>query len=272
MSHLIEEQQGGVAVLTLNRPASLNAFSGEMLTALNEAVSRIETDPSIRVLLLTGIGRAFSAGGDVKGFAGAGELSDNGQERENKVPMIEERTDSLRKSTRIVERIHSLAKPTVAAIPGIAAGGGFSLALACDIRLASQSARFTTAFAKIGLSGDYGGSYFLSNLVGTAKAKELYFLSEIIGAQEALRLGIVNHVYSDHNYKAEVNRFVEQIASMPPVALHYIKKNLNCATHDDLSDVLDAEAVHMTRCFDTEDHRLGVKAFVTKEKPAFVGR
>ena len=121
------------------------------------------------------------------------------------------------------------------------------------------------------MSGDYGGAYFLTNLVWPAKARELYFFSEIIGTREALRLGIVNHVYPDDDFELTVNDFAERIANMPPVALNYIKKNINRALHANLSEILDQEAVHMIRCFDTEDHRIGSKAFVTKEKPTFVG-
>ena len=272
MSYLIEERRGGVATLTLNRPESLNAFGGDMLTKLQQALTQIETDNSVRVVLLTGSGRAFSAGGDVKGFAGSSPPSSKEAAGESQRPTVENRTESLRRSTSIVEQIYELPKPTVAAIPGVAAGGGFSLALSCDIRLACESSRFTTAFAKLGLSGDYGGSYFLTQLVGNAKAKELYFSSEIIGSAEALRLGIVNQVYADDQFTTKVIEFVDELASMPPVALHYIKKNLNRATNANLSEVLDQEATNMTRCFDTEDHRAGARAFVTKEKPTFVGR
>ena len=273
-SHLIEEHKNGVATLTMNRPESLNAFSGEMMGSLQEAIPRLASDSSVRVVVLTGTGTAFSAGGDVKGFAAASTPAPQGESRganEGGLPTFEQRTRGLRKSTEIVEYLHEMSKPTVACIPGVAAGGGFSVALACDIRLCNASARFTTAFAKLAVSGDYGGSYFLARLVGVAKAKELYFSSRIIGAQEALEIGLVNQVYADEEYAERVDSFVSNLAAMPPVALEYMKKNLNAAQHRSLSDVLDLEAIHMTRTFATKDHARGARAFVTKKPAVFEG-
>lgn len=273
-SHLIEEHENGVATLTMNRPEALNAFSGEMMSGLQEALPRLASDSSVRVVVLTGTGRAFSAGGDVKGFASSSAPVTRPADRSanaRSVPTFEQRTRGLRASTEMVELLHEMPKPTVACIPGVAAGGGFSVALACDIRLCNASARFTSAFAKLAVSGDYGGSYFLTRLVGTAKAKELYFSSRIIGAEEALNIGLVNHVYPDEEYDESVKSFVATLGAMPPIALEYMKKNLNAAIYGSLSEVLDLEAIHMTRTFSTKDHMRGAQAFVTKKPAVFEG-
>ena len=270
---LIEEQHGFLTVLTLNRPESLNAFSPSIMAGLDEALPRLADDPNCRALMLTGAGRAFSAGGDVKGFAantggeGAGETATNSSQ----VPSKQERAQGLRNSTKIVEYLHTMSKPTVAAIPGVVAGGGLGVALACDIRLASSKARFTTAFNKLGLSGDYGGTYFLTQLVGPAKAKELYFSSDIVDAETALNLGIVNHVFDHDSFRDEALEFATRLAEMPPISTGLMKANLNKALTSDLDAVLDLEALNMMDCFATHDHKLGAQAFVTKEKPVFTG-
>ncbi len=272
--HLIETQHGFLTVLTMNRPESLNAFSPSMMAGINEALPRLAADPNCRALMLTGVGRAFSAGGDVKGFAANASTTssnDTDQHHDAKPPTIEARAAGLRQSTSIVEVLHTMPKPTIAAIPGVAAGGGFSLALACDIRLASSIARFTTAFNKLGLSGDYGGSYFLTQLVGAAKARELYFTSDIIGVDEAHRLGIVNQVFDKETFENEALDFAEKLASMPPISSGLMKQNLNRALTSDLASVLDLEAVNMMTCFDSNDHKAGAKAFVTKQAPVFTG-
>ena len=224
--------------------------------------------------MLTGVGRAFSAGGDVKGFAstaGASDGESNVSLGNAPPPTKAERADGLRRSTEIVELLHTMPKPTIAAIPGVAAGGGFSVALACDIRIASTDARFTTAFNKLGLSGDYGGTYFLTQLVGTAKARELYLTSEIIGAEEAHRIGIVNQVFDKDSFAEDALSFAEKLAAMPPISSGLMKQNLNCALTNDLSGVLDLEATNMITCFDSNDHKAGALAFVTKKPAVFTG-
>ena len=267
LGHLIETLDDGVATLTMNRPEALNALSPEMSAGLEEAIPRLARDPSVRAVVLTGAGNAFCAGGDVKGFARAGSSSGGGSGRR-----FEQRVAGLRASTEFCRALHEMPKPTLAAIPGAAAGGGLSFALACDIRIASTHAKFTTAFAKIGLAGDYGGSYFLPHLIGAAKARELYFTADVIDAEEALRLGLVNHVYDAGEFRAQVEAWARRLAQLPTIALGYMKKNLNAAERGSLAEVLDLEAQHMTRTFDTEDHRLAAQAFVEKRPPAFRGR
>ncbi|MCY4129187.1 MAG: enoyl-CoA hydratase-related protein [Gammaproteobacteria bacterium] len=272
--HLIETQHGHLTVLTMNRPQALNAFSPSMMAGFNEALPRLANDPDCRTLMLTGVGRAFSAGGDVKGFASNAESSDgerNSPSKHTQAPNEAERAAGLRQSTEIVELLHTMPKPTIAAIPGVAAGGGFSVALACDVRIASSDARFTTAFNKLGLSGDYGGTYFLTQLVGTAKARELYLTSDIIDVEEAHRIGIVNQVFEKDSFADEALAFAKKLAAMPPISSRLMKQNLNSALTLDLAGVLDIEATNMITCFDSNDHKAGALAFVTKKPAVFTG-
>jgi 2-(1,2-epoxy-1,2-dihydrophenyl)acetyl-CoA isomerase len=264
--HLLETIDDGVALLTLNRPESLNALSGEMMAGLREAVPRLSADPAVRVVVLTGAGRGFCAGGDVKGMA-------QRNASEGPALSLEARAHGLRTGMEVSRQLHEMPKPTIAMVRGPAAGAGMSLALACDLRIASESARFTTAFAKVGFSGDYGGSYFLPKLVGTAKAKELYFTATLIEAQTALEMGIVNRVVSNDELEDETMALARQLAAGPAVAYGYMKRNLN-ATEDGASigEVFDLEAWHMTRTGMTEDHKEAARAFVEKRQPTFHGR
>ncbi len=266
--HLIETFENGVCTLTMNRPEARNAMSGPMMDALNEAVPRVALEPKVRAVVLTGAGGAFCAGGDVKGFASEtrdGKNDDDG-------PSIEERVQGLRKGMELSRLLHEMPKPTLAVIPGAAAGAGLSLALACDLRFALDTAKITTAFSKIGASGDYGGSYFLPYLVGAAKARELYFTADIISGQQAYEMGLVNKVASADTFEAEAKAYAEYLAGLPTIAIGYMKKNLNASQHGSLSDVFDLEAMHMTRCMMTEDHKVAAKAFVNKEAPVFKGK
>lgn len=263
--HLLETVEDGVATLTMNRPESRNAMSGEMLEALTDALKRHAVDSSIRCVVLTGAGGAFCAGGDVKGFA----QNAGGSNQEFN---LEERSANLRQGMDASQILHDMPKPTIAVIPGPAAGAGLSLALACDARIASDNSKFTTAFAKVGLAGDYGGSYFLTALVGTAKARELYFTADVFSAQQALEWGIVNQVVPQAELETEAKKFVDRFANGPTTAMGYMKKNLNAALHQSLKDILDLEAPHMTRTFMTQDHKAAAKAFVEKRAPSFIGK
>jgi 2-(1,2-epoxy-1,2-dihydrophenyl)acetyl-CoA isomerase len=268
--HLIETLEDGVATLTMNRPEARNALSGEMNAALQEAVQRLAHDPAARVVVLTGAGGAFCAGGDVKGFAadtgrGAGVGSNSG-------PSLEQRVAGLRRGMEMVKWLREMPKPTLAVIPGAAAGAGLSLALACDLRIAAEGAKLTTAFSKVGLAGDYGGSYFLTHLVGAAKARELYFSADVITGAEALRLGIVNKAVPAADLEQTAKDYARYLAGLPTVAVGYMKRNLNVAEHATLSEVLDLEAMNMVRTMMTEDHKAAAQAFVEKRAPAFVGR
>jgi 2-(1,2-epoxy-1,2-dihydrophenyl)acetyl-CoA isomerase len=165
-----------------------------------------------------------------------------------------------------------MPKPTLAALPGAAAGAGFSLALACDLRIMASSAIMTTAFAKVGFSGDYGGTYFLTQLVGSAKARELYYLSDRVPADEALRLGLTNWVCEFDELQARTQEITRRLANGPTIAYRYMKENLNRAMAGEWDDCLDLEATHHVHCGQTADHREAAKAFVEKREPVFTGR
>ena len=264
-SHLLETVEDGVATLTLNRPSSLNALSGEMMDGLLEALPRLAADPAVRVLVLTGAGKAFCAGGDVKNMDRRNSASTQ--------QTLEERAADLRAGMEASRILHTMSKPTVAKMRGAAAGAGFSLALACDLRYASEQSKFTTAFAKVGFSGDYGGSYFLPRLVGQAKARELFFTARVVSAEEAERLGIVNALFADEELDDQVNEIVRGLAAGPAIAYRYMKRNLNASSSGaSIEEVFDLEAWHMTRTGQTEDHKNAAKAFVEKRMPVFEGR
>jgi len=260
---LLENVKDGVAVLTLNRPERLNAMSRPMLDALLEALPRLADDASVGVIVLTGAGRGFCAGGDVKAMAEGTELG--GQ-------TMEEKAQALRSRMEASRWLHELPKPTIAMMRGPAAGAGLSLAMACDMRIASDTVRLGTAFARVGYSGDFGGSYYLTQLVGTAKARELYFTADLLDAQEALGLGLVNRVVPDARLEEETMALASRLARGPRVAYRYMKRNMNAAESASLKDMLDLEAWHHTRTGMTEDHREAACAFVEKREPQFKGR
>jgi len=260
---LLQAIKDGVAILTLNRPDRLNAMSGEMLDAMLEALPRLADDPAVGVVVLTGAGRGFCAGGDVKAMAEGREFGGT---------TLEEKAQALRTRMEVSRWLHELPKPTIAMVRGAAAGAGLSLALACDLRVASDNARFATAFARVGYSGDFGGSWFLTQLVGTAKARELYYTAEIVDAAQALALGMVNRVVPDARLEDETLAFARKLANGPRVALRYMKRNMNAAETGSLKEHLDLEAWHHTRTGMTEDHREAARAFVEKREPTFKGR
>jgi 2-(1,2-epoxy-1,2-dihydrophenyl)acetyl-CoA isomerase len=260
---LIETVKDGVATLTLNRPDRLNAMSVPMLDALLEALPRLASDAGVGVVVLTGAGRAFCAGGDVKAMAEGREFGGSG---------LEDKAQGLRSRMEVSRWLHEMPQPTIAMVRGAAAGAGLSLALACDMRIAGEAARFGTAFARVGYSGDFGGSYFLTQLVGTAKARELYFTADLLDAAQALGLGLVNRVVPDARLEEETMALALRLARGPRIAYRYMKRNLNAAESGTLRELLDLEAWHHTRCGMTEDHREATKAFVDKREPVFRGR
>jgi 2-(1,2-epoxy-1,2-dihydrophenyl)acetyl-CoA isomerase len=262
--------EDGVAVIVMNRPERRNALSGGMLTAMSAALAACESDPEVACVVLTGAGGAFCAGGDVKGMAdgtGGGSTATASAD-------LDSRIHAQRLSQRSTAgKLYRMPKPTIASIPGAAAGAGLSLALACDLRIAADTAVMTTAFAKVGFSGDYGGTYFLSQLVGSAKARELYYLSDRISMAEAHRLGLVNWVVPPDQLHAETLKLAHRLANGPRVAYRYMKENLNRAhTGADVEECMDLEATHHVHAAATEDHREAAKAFVEKREPVFKGR
>jgi len=261
MTDLLETAENGVAWLTLNRPERLNALSPAMTEGLTEALQRLATDRTIGAIVIAGAGRGWCAGGDVKTMEsrGAGQT-------------IEDRAEGLRRAHRLPLLMRTLPKVIIGMINGPVAGAGLGLALACDLRIAGKAARFGTAFARIGYSGDYGGSWALTRLVGTAKARELYFLADIIDADRAAELGIVNRVVADDDLRAETEALARRIADGPRIALGYMKRNLFAAETESFQTVLDLEAEHQARCAFTEDHKEAVAAFVEKRRPVFKGQ
>jgi 2-(1,2-epoxy-1,2-dihydrophenyl)acetyl-CoA isomerase len=265
-SDLLATLEAGMLTLTLNRPEARNAMSRAMNQALQQQLAAAELDPAVRCIVLTGAGKGFCAGGDVKGMAAAGDGT-------AAALTIDQAIHRQRLNQRATAgKLFKMPKPTLAALPGPAAGAGLSLALACDLRVMASNAILTTAFARVGFSGDYGGSYFLTQLVGSAKARELYFLSDRIGADEALRLGLVNWVCAPEDLVAKTREIALRLANGPTVAYRYMKENLNRAMAGEVDDCLDLEATHHIHCGQTEDHREAARAFVEKREPVFKGR
>ena len=264
MTHeLLTRVENGLAVLTLNRPERLNALTPTMLGGLKAALAELAENPSIGCVVLTGAGKGFCSGGDVAVQAATAGRSDRSPEQ---------RSDSLRAGMEASRLLHEMPKPTIAMVNGVAAGAGMSLALACDMRIVAQSARMTTAFAKVGLSGDYGGSYFLTRIVGPALARELYFTSDILDSARLAALGLASRVVPDDRLEAETMAHATRFATGPRMAWRYIKRNMKAAEEGTLADTLDAEAFGMLRCRETADHAEAAKAFVEKRPPVFSGR
>lgn len=263
---LLATLDAGVLTLTLNRSDARNAMSRAMNQALQQQLAAAEFDPAVKCIVLTGAGKGFCAGGDVKGMAAAGD----GTVGELTIDEAIHRQRTNQRAT--AGKLFKMPKPTIAALPGAAAGAGLSLALACDLRIMASSAILTTAFARVGFSGDYGGSYFLTQLVGSAKARELYFLSDRVSADEALRLGLTNWVCAPEDLTARAREIALRLASGPSVAYRYMKENLNRALAGEVDDCLDLEATHHIHCGQTEDHHEATLAFVAKREPVFKGR
>ena len=263
------EIDGGVAVITMNRPDRRNAFSHAMVSALGAVLAQVESDEAVGCVVLTGAGGAFCAGGDVKNMAAA-PPADRG---DGAGPSLDARIHRQRLSQRATSgRLWSMPKPTIAAIGGPAAGAGLSLALACDLRYAVPGAVLTTAFAKVAFAGDYGGTWFLTRLVGSAKAKELYYFSERLSAEDAQRLGIINAIFPPADFEREVMERARRLAQGPSVAYRYMKENLNRAVSGELGDCMDLEATHHVHTGLTQDHREAAQAFTDKREPRFHGR
>ncbi len=264
MADLLETTENGIATLTLNRPDRLNALSPAMVLGLRDALERLATDHAVGAIVLTGAGRGWCAGGDVKTMGSdAAELAKL---------TVEDRAGWWRRAHQVPLLLHSIPKIVIAMINGPVAGAGLGLALACDLRVAGKSARFSTAFAHIGFAGDYGGSWSLTRLVSTAKARELYFTADIIDAETAGALGIVNRVVDDNALHSETMTLARRVADGPRVALGYMKRNLLAAETESFQSVLDLEAEHQARCAFTEDHKEAVAAFNEKRRPVFRGR
>ena len=257
---VLQKLEGGLLTITMNRPERKNALNPEMVAGLVEAARRAADDPEVRAVLFKGAGGSFCVGGDVKSMAAG------------RAPLpFEVKMANLRRGMEVSRILHQMPKPVVAQLDGAAAGAGLSMALSCDLRIASESCKITTAFAKVGFSGDYGGTYFLTQLLGSARARELYLMSPVLTAKEAHAIGMVTKVVPDAEIEAAAHELALSLAQGPSIALGYIKRNINNAEHLPLEDCFDGEAIHHTRCSDTEDHKEAARAFVEKRKPAFKG-
>ena len=264
--HLLADLTGGILTLTFNRPEARNALSSELLQALGSQLADGEINPEVRCVVITGTGAAFCAGGDVKAMS---ETNSNGAKSTLDTLIQRQRLNQRATSGRL----YKMPKPTLAVLPGPAAGAGLSIALACDLRIMSSTAFMTTAFAKVGFAGDYGGSLFMSQLVGTAKARELYFLSDRISAKEAEDLGLTNWVVAPEALQESAADIAQKLANGPTVAYSYMKENLARAlTSAYVHDCLDLEASHHIHCGGTDDHKNAVEAFIEKRAPVFEGR
>jgi 2-(1,2-epoxy-1,2-dihydrophenyl)acetyl-CoA isomerase len=258
---LLESREGPIVTLTMNRPERLNALDNHLSTALNDTLTRIAADNKVHVVILTGAGRAFCAGGDLA-VIGKGRSTGNDTEL---API-------LRSGMQAVLKIRTMPQPVIAAVNGPAAGAGMNLALAADIRIAVEEAVFGQNFAKVGLFPDYGGTYFLPQLIGPAKAAELFYTGDMIDAQTALRLGIVNHVFTADRFSAELQSLAATIAIGPQVAIRAVKQTIFASSKEALVEALEKEVEHQLKCFHSHDCQEGIRAFFEKRPPSFRGQ
>lgn len=259
-SVLVSERIGGIALLKLNRPDRLNALSPQLHQALQAAVREAAEDADVRAVLITGEGRAFCSGGDTGGARGqTGPVSQ------------EQRIDEIVARSATNQILHEMPKPSLALVNGVAAGSGLALALACDMRIGSVEASMVPAYAKLALSGDYGVTYFLTQLAGPAKTCELMFLNQKIDATEAMACGLLNQVVSADSLMDEGLRVAEQLCAAPPVALRYMKRNIRASMGQTLGDVTALEAAAMIRCSKTQDAKEAMIALKEKRDPTFKG-
>jgi 2-(1,2-epoxy-1,2-dihydrophenyl)acetyl-CoA isomerase len=259
---LLSSTEGRVLILTLNRPEKLNALTKELHDQLLEAVTRASTERSVGCVVLTGSGTAFCSGGDLGGAP---------QSVEQQRPTQEDRADTLLHHGESARLLHCMPKPTIAMINGVAAGAGLALALACDLRVMSRAAVLTTSYLRVGLCGDLGVSYFLTHLVGPARARELLFMNQKLDAETALQWGLANRIEDPDGLSAATLGVARQLAEAPAVAIRYMKQNLLRAETQTLPEVQESEAFGMARCGRTQDAKEAALAFREKRPPKFTG-
>jgi 2-(1,2-epoxy-1,2-dihydrophenyl)acetyl-CoA isomerase len=269
---LLKMLQGGVLTLTLNRPDSLNSLTWELMRLLNEALEEAAVDPEVRVVVLTGAGRGFCAGGNIRGK----EQLDPLDPVSNRIGQaawrsLEVRASQVLKLSVSPKLLHAMPKPTIAMVRGAAAGAGLCLAAACDLRIVSDNAVFTTAFAAAARSGDFGGSYLISRLVGSAKARELYLFADKIDAAQAERIGLVSRVVPDDALETETMACARRLAAGPATAYRYIKRNLNAAETMSLEQVIEIETYNMLRCASSDDAKELAAAAKENRPPVYKG-
>jgi enoyl-CoA hydratase/carnithine racemase len=258
--HILVSEADGILTVTLNRPDKLNAFIGHMRRDLAEALEHAGSDRSVRVVVITGAGRAFCAGGDI------GFMAELMQRRD-----AEEFARILGAGRRVITAMRQMTKPVIASINGPASGAGCNLAFACDLRVASNTATFSQSFARVGLHPDWGGTYFLPRLVTPNKACEMFFLGEAIDAAEAARLGIVNQVVAPEELEGATLQLAERLRAAPPIALAAAKHAVYMSEAAELEEMLRYETEAQLRCFESDDGHEGVRAFLEKREPRFTG-
>lgn len=260
---LLFEVRDRVAIVTLNRPQARNSLSDQLTPALREVIRQCDGDPTVGALLITGAGTAFCAGGDVKGMGASSNPAKRDWTVEQRVSDLQDR------QRRLTGALFGLRKPTLAALPGPAAGAGLSIALACDLRIAAESAFISTGYVRVGLSGDYGVTWLLNQLVGRGRASELMLLSEKVNAARCLGMGIFNRVVPDTDLQAEAFTLARQLAHGPALAQALIKDNLDDSSTLGFEAALDNEAARLIRSSMDADHAEAVRAFVEKRAPRF---
>lgn len=259
--HIRTEARGGLRIVTMHRPEAKNALSPEMTQGLADIMAEYRQDPEVRCVILTGAEGYFCVGGDVKGMAAG-----------SKPRTVEEKAADLRRRMEAVRNLHEMEKPTIAAVEGAAAGAGLGLALACDFRLCADSAKVTSAFAKVGLSGDYGGSFLASQILGATRAREFWMLSPVISGKEAADMGLMTRAVEPGTALEEAIQLGEQLAAGPTLAYGRMKRNFRLIERGaTMGELLDAEALNHALSTETTDHKEAAQAFVEKRAPAFTG-
>jgi enoyl-CoA hydratase/carnithine racemase len=259
--HVLLDKTDYIATITLNRPEKMNAFGGRMRQEIEEVVNEVCTDQDVRVIVITGAGKAFCVGGDVTEFV-SGETKALTETSPSERPAM----------SKIVLALNQVEKPVIAAVNGVAAGGGVNLALSCDIRIASEKAKFAQVFTRRGVHPDWGGIYFLPRLVGYAKAAELIFSGEVIDAQEAYKLGMVNKIVPHDQLLEEARNMAERMAKNAPIPIAFAKRGLQNFNQWNLAQALDYESYVLNVTLKTEDIKEGFTAFLQKREPNFKGR
>lgn len=255
--HLLVEKLGPVLSLTLNRPDRLNAFSPDMILGLTNTIQEAQNDDDVQVIVLSGSGRSFSAGGDVKTMGQAGPT---------------QVYDHVGKLNQLILTMKNLEKPIIAAVHGFAAGAGVNLALACDLIVAAEDSKFALSFSQVGLVSDGGGSYFLPRLIGPHLAKQFFFSAEPIPAERLYQLGVINSLIPVEKLQEETTKLALKLAHGPGRAYGKQKKLIDHSFTATLEEILEEERLTQVLMVQTEDHKEGITAFKEKRKPAFKGR
>lgn len=270
------KRDGYVLTIVMNRPERLNALNRTLMRRLRESVIEAALDTTVRAVILTGAGRAFCAGGDIKAAADGtntdmGDPLDVRLQDEARWAAPESSIDRLLVDMQAPKLLHTMPKPTIAMVRGAAAGAGLCLTAACDFAIVSDKSVFTTAFSRIAYSGDYGGSYFITKRVGPTMAKRLYFLSDKFGPEEALKMGLVDEVHPDAELEARTMALAQRLAKGPPVAYRGIKQNIFAAESENMDRVLEIESNNQVRCRFTEDWTLATSSFLSGKEIEFKG-